>query len=236
MTNNGIPELKMILLGESGVGKTSIINQFTSGIFDEDTGSSLSAQFVSKEIEIEKLCEKIKFDIWDTAGQEQYRAIAKIFYKNAKIIILCYDITNRHSFNELKEYWYEQQTKLYVDSNPVMAVVANKSDLYNESEAINEEEGIAFAKEIGAIFQMTSAKSNSGIDQLFQNIGQKYVNRSIDFNKIEDEEKQEYDQKKTEILEQKKDAIPGNRGIKLKKKGAKKKDKDNQSNNKKSIC
>ena len=227
--------VKVVLLGESGVGKTSIINQFTSGIFDEDAVPSLSAQFVSKEIEIEKLFEKLKFDIWDTAGQEQYRAIAKIFYKNAKIIVLCYDITSRHSFKELKEYWYEQQTKMYADSNPVLAVVANKSDLYNESEAINEEEGIAFAKEIDAIFQMTSAKSNSGIDQLFQNIGLKYLNRSIDFNKIEDEEKQEYDQKKTEKIEQKKDAIPGNRGIKLKKKGAKKKDKDNQGN-KKGFC
>ena len=84
--------VKVVLLGESGVGKTCIIAQFTSGQFDPDTVTSLSAQFISKTVEFEEGQKAIKFDIWDTAGQEKYRALAKIFYKDAKAIILVYDI------------------------------------------------------------------------------------------------------------------------------------------------
>ena len=96
--------VKVVLLGESGVGKTSIIAQFTTGNFDPDVVTSLSAQYVSKTVEYDNLQKAIKFDLWDTAGQEKYRALAKIFYKDAKVIILVYDITNTRSFDELKSY------------------------------------------------------------------------------------------------------------------------------------
>ena len=187
--------LKVVLLGESGVGKTSIINQFTSGIFLQETVSSISAQFISKEMYFKDLNQTIKYEIWDTAGQEKYRAIAKIFYKNAKIIFLCYDITNYNSFIELKNYWYEQQIKIHADCNAILAIVANKNDLYQEQE-VKDEEGISFAKEIDAIFQSTSAKSDSGINTLFNNVGLKYLKSNFDFYKVEDEKKSEYEQKK----------------------------------------
>ena len=207
--------LKVVLLGESGVGKTCIINKFTSGIFDPEVVSSISAQYISKTIEFKDLKQTIKFDIWDTAGQEKFRSLAKIFYKDAKVICLCYDITSKKSFTELKEYWYEQQTKLNADADPIFAVVANKIDLY-ETLQVKEEEGKAFAKEINGIFQATSAKSNAGINNLFENIGRKYFNPNFDFNESDSKAKEEYEQKKNEKMQQqKKQAIPQSRGHKL---------------------
>ena len=138
----------MVLIGESAVGKTSIIKRFTSDKFEIDSLSSLSAQISSKEIEINS--QIYNLDIWDTAGQEKYRALVKVFYKNSKAIILVYDITNHKTFNELKNYWFPQ-TKENSDKNVVYRLVVTKSDLYDKEE-VNENEAREFAKEINAIF------------------------------------------------------------------------------------
>ena len=208
--------LKVVLLGESGVGKTCIINKFTSGIFDPEVVTSLSAQFISKSIEFKEINKTIKFDIWDTAGQEKFRSLAKIFYKDAKVICLCYDITSKKSFNELKEYWYEQQVKLNSDGQPIFAVVANKIDLY-ETQQVSDEEGKEFAREIGGIFQATSAKSDAGIGNLFENIGKKYFNPDFDTNEVENKKKKEYEEKKMKEKNQQKkqNTFTANRGVKL---------------------
>ena len=207
--------IKVVLLGEAGVGKTCIISQFISNVFDPDTISSLSAQFISKQIELKDIKKIIKYDIWDTAGQERFRALAKIFYKDAKVICLCYDITSKKSFEELKDYWYEQQTKLNVDGDPIYAVVANKNDLYETSQ-VNDEDGKAFAKSINGIFQSTSAKSDNGITTLFENIGHRYFDPSFDSNEKDNIEKKEYEKKKAE-KEAQKNVPPQTqrRGVKL---------------------
>ncbi len=207
-------KLKVVLLGESGVGKTSIISQFISGIFNSDSMSSLSAQYITQVVELKDINKVIKFDIWDTAGQEKFRALAKIFYKDAKVICLCYDISSRNSFVELKDFWYEQQVKLNASSDPIFAVVANKSDLYDKSQ-VPDEEGKAFAKEINGIFQSTSAKSNTGIHTLFDNIARKYFDPNFDTNEKENKEKQEYEKKKLEKQHQKTQQQPQTRGVKL---------------------
>ena len=206
--------VKVVLLGEAGVGKTCIISQFISGVFDPDTISSLSAQFISKTIEFKDINKTIKFDIWDTAGQEKFRALAKIFYKDAKVICLVYDITSHKSFEALKEFWYEQQTKLNVDGDPIYAVVANKNDLY-ESQQVNEEEAKEFAKSINAIYQSTSAKSNSGIATLFDNIGHRFFDPNFNTKEIESKEKQEYEKKKNEKAQKKTQPQLQTRGVKL---------------------
>ena len=193
--------VKVVLLGEAGVGKTCIISQFISGVFDPDTISSLSAQFITKTLDYKKYNKSLKFEIWDTAGQERFRSLAKIFYKDAKVICLVYDITSKKSFDELKNFWYEQQTKLNVDGEPIFAVVGNKYDLYESKQV--EEEAKNFAKSIGAIFQYTSAKEASGINKLFNNIGEKYFDPSIDINEQESKDKELYEQKKLQKAQQK---------------------------------
>ena len=186
--------LKVVLLGQSGVGKTCIINKFTTGIYDPEVVTSITAQFISKTIEFKDYKQSIKFDIWDTAGQEKYKSLAKNFYKDARVICLCYDITSKRSFVELKDYWYEQQTKLNADGDPIFAVVANKRDLY-EIQQVSDEEGKKFAREINAIFQSTSAKSDYGISQLFENIGRRYFDPNFNIDDTENKEKIEYEKK-----------------------------------------
>ena len=182
--------LKTVLLGEIGVGKTSLIKQFTNNTFDENISSSISSQYSSKIITINRLNKDIKFDLWDTAGQEIYRSLAKLFYKNAKIIIFVYDITNKNSFEGLKKYWYKK-VSTNSDKNAILALVGNKNDLYNNQQ-VNDNEAIEFAETIGAIFQVTSAKSNIGIDKLFQNIGIKYLDPEFNYKNEEENEKNIY--------------------------------------------
>ena len=99
---------KVVLIGESGVGKTSIIARYTTNTFKSQLAITSGANFVTKNIIMEDENKSIKYDIWDTAGQERYRALAKVFYKNAAICILVYDITRKSSFDELKNYWIKE--------------------------------------------------------------------------------------------------------------------------------
>ena len=99
---------KVILVGESGVGKTCIIVRFVSEEYKEQTISTTGASYASKIMEFKEYKNALQFQIWDTAGQEKYRGLTKLFYKDAKIVILVYDMTNRRSFDEIKNYWYNQ--------------------------------------------------------------------------------------------------------------------------------
>ena len=98
---------KVILIGETGVGKTCIIVRFISDEF-KDTISTTGASYASKIIDFEEYKKKVQYQIWDTAGQEKYRGLTKIFYKDARIVILVYDVTRRATFEEIKNYWYNQ--------------------------------------------------------------------------------------------------------------------------------
>ena len=204
--------VKVVLLGESGVGKTSIISQFTTNKFNPRCATSVSAQFTSKTVEFPELGKTIKFDIWDTVGQEKYRSLAKIFYKDAKVIILVYDILNVFSFNALKEFWYKETTD-NADNDPIFAVVANKIDLYQEQKVDNND-GKAFADEIQAIFQTTSAMSNSGIKNLFDNIGKKYIMPDYDYKASDKQAMEAYLKKKNDENNKTKTE---NKGVKLNK-------------------
>ena len=106
MTENKI--CKVILVGESGVGKTCIIVRFVSEEYKEETISTTGASYASKIMEFSDYKKSIQFQIWDTAGQEKYRGLTKLFYKDARIVILVYDMTRRKSFDEIKNYWYNQ--------------------------------------------------------------------------------------------------------------------------------
>jgi small GTP-binding protein len=188
--------VKVVLLGESGVGKTSIISQFTSNQFNPRVPTSVSAKFVSKIIDFPKYNKKIKFDIWDTVGQEKYRSLAKIFYKDAKIIVFVFDITKRKSFEGIKDFWYNE-TQNNADNNPILAIVGNKIDLYNNRD-IDIDEGQAYADEIRAIFQTTSALSNSGISNLFNHLGKKFFIPEYNYKSGDKEAQENYMRKKKE--------------------------------------
>ena len=108
MSEDGKPlNVKVVLLGESGVGKTSIILRYITNLFNPRQFPTQGASYVSKIIEVKKN-QKIKFELWDTAGEEKYRAIARIFYQNASVCILVYDITRKTSFDEIKNFWVNE--------------------------------------------------------------------------------------------------------------------------------
>jgi small GTP-binding protein len=104
---NALP-CKVVLIGESGVGKTSIISRYISNKFSSALNPTPGANFTTRTVSIEGSNQLIKFEVWDTAGQEKYRALAKVFYKNSQVCILVYDITRKESFNELKNYWINE--------------------------------------------------------------------------------------------------------------------------------
>ena len=202
--STNVETVKVVLLGESGVGKTSITTQFTEKSFNEEFVTSASATFVSKTLEFEEFKKAIKFEIWDTAGQERFRSLAKIFYKDAKVVILVYDITDERSYNEMASYWYEQ-VKNNANEGVILAVVANKSDLYQRQQ-VPDERGQEFASQIKAIFQLTSAKSDTGITNLFENIGKKFFDPNFNLEEVERKAKEEYKKKKQEENMKKKDS------------------------------
>ena len=148
-------EIKVILLGEAGVGKTSIISRYVENKFSDDVMSSTAMTYVQKEVTIDKT--KIQLNIWDTVGQEKYRSLSKLFFKDTKIVILVYSITSIESFEGLK-YW-SNLYKETIGDEAVLGVAANKSDLYMEQE-VPDAKGEEFAKENGGIFSLISAKDN----------------------------------------------------------------------------
>jgi len=160
----------IIFLGESGVGKTSIIKLLTNGKFDPNEKPSFAPKFVRKTFEF---FDKSVFhnDIWDNAGEYKYRSLSTVYLKNAKAVILVYNVTDEKSFIELKDYWYDL-AKQKTHKDTVFAVVANKSDLYGQKQVANET-GEEFAKKIGALFFSTSAKDDSSFDDFIRTINLK---------------------------------------------------------------
>ena len=180
---------KLVLIGDCGVGKTCIISRFTTGEFNKNVVSTDGAVYARKKIEYPHLGKTLDLDIWDTAGQEKYKSLTKFFYKDAAMIILVYDITNRASFENLKNVWYKE-IKENGDKHVILGIAGNKCDLY-ENEQVNEKEAREFAKSINAIFALTSAQDNNGIDKLFEDIGNKFLDPKFQQNlQIEENEKE----------------------------------------------
>ena len=182
-----VESFKVVLIGESGVGKTSIITQFIDQTFQEDQQSTTGGTFSTKSV----VCDNgktLKFEIWDTAGQERYRALTKMFYKDANAAVLVYDITRKDSFEEIQNYWSNQ----IKESSPpgiILAVAANKSDLIDH-EAVDEEQARKFAEDLGAIFVSTTATQIDPVNDLFIQIAKKYTG-SNEIKIKDDDEAQE---------------------------------------------
>jgi small GTP-binding protein len=172
MSNNNITEIKLILLGESGVGKTCIINRYIHDTFFSGEIPNINVKTIEKTLIINK--KKIKLNIWDTVSQEKYRAISKLFYNNTQILILVYEIINRKSFEEL-DYW----RNLFYEFNGddvIVGVAGNKEDLFLEKE-VDEEEGKKYSREINATFAQLSAKTNrKGINDFIMKLVIRYLN------------------------------------------------------------
>ncbi len=164
---------KVIFVGDSSVGKSCIINRYINDSFQNQV-VTLGCNSLLKTITIDKY--NIKFDIWDTAGMEKFRSLNAQFYKDANIVILVYEIINLNSFNSIKDYWYKD---IIANSNKniILGLIGNKSDLYLDKEEVSEEEARNYAKEINAIFKLTSALNGNGINELFEILAKEYIKK-----------------------------------------------------------
>ena len=180
---------KIVLVGDAGSGKTCIIHRYVNNKFEKSQMTTACPSVCTKTISYPEYNKTINFDIWDTAGQEIYRSISKLFYKGASIGFLVYDVTNKNSFKSIKDYWYNQ-LKENTESDIIFNIVGNKIDLY-ELEQVTEEEGKNFAKSINAGFYLTSAKNNVRISELFLESGKKFIdpNFNSELNKNNDEKR-----------------------------------------------
>lgn len=222
---------KVVLIGESGVGKTSVISRFVNNSFDNEVISTTGASYAVKILTFDEYQGKsVKYEIWDTAGQEKYRGLTKIFYKDAKIAILIYDITNAKSYEELKNYWVNQLQ----ENGPkdiIIGIAGNKCDLFEEEE-VPEMDAREFSNKIGAFYHLTSASASIGINDLFYELGKKFLDPGYTRNNIDTkdmkgagEEGKDGGQNKEEVHEERE------KGVKLKKDSA-----DDKKKEKKKCC
>ena len=164
--------IKIVIVGQSSVGKTALINQYMNKIFID---AAITTIGTDKFIKIEKINNsEIKLNIWDTAGQERFRSLSPLFLKGSNIVIMVYDITNKESFDELDTFWKEKIKDN--TSNIILGLAANKSDLY-ESEVVTIEEAKNFAKNNNAFFFETTAKNYESTRLLFIELVTKYIEK-----------------------------------------------------------
>ncbi|XP_037075800.1 ras-related protein Rab-18-B-like [Pollicipes pollicipes] len=162
--------LKILIIGESGTGKSSLLLRFVDNTFDPDQSATIGVDFKVKTINVEG--NRVKLAIWDTAGQERFRTLTPSYYRGAQGVILVYDVANRVSFSKLDMWLNELQT--YANrSNIVKMLVGNKID--KEERVVSRQEGMAFARRHQMLHIESSAKTREGVQLAFEELVQKII-------------------------------------------------------------
>ena len=171
--------LKFIIIGDSSVGKSNILSVYNDGQFNEKLQPSIGVEFIAKNIEIEQT--KFRLQIWDTAGQESFLSMTKVYYKNSCCAFIVYDITEKKSFNHV-EFWLNE-LKNEAPESILYVLIGNKNDL-NEKRVISYEQGNEYAKKHKMMFFETSAKNKIEIDNIFKETV-KCINKNIQEGKYD---------------------------------------------------
>ena len=158
--------LKVVLVGDTKVGKSCILSRFVQGTFDREMPATIGAAFLTKVITTSN--GNVRLQLWDTAGQEKFRSLAPMYYRSAAVAVLVYDVTSKESLDGLEAWAAEIADK--APHNIKLVVIGNKIDL-EEERAISTQVGKEFADQLNAsLFQETSAKSGEGINEVFNQI------------------------------------------------------------------
>lgn len=168
MSSGRVCHFKLVLLGDTAVGKSCLVVRFVRDEFFEFQEPTIGAAFLTQSVALESAT--VKFEIWDTAGQERYRSLAPMYYRGAAAAIVVYDITNKESFNGAKSWVKELQRR--GDPNVVIALAGNKEDLVNKRK-VEFQEAQQYAEENGILHMETSAKNATNVKSLFQEIALK---------------------------------------------------------------
>ena len=175
-TKEEYTQYKIILLGDSGVGKTAIINRYCKELFSNDMDPTIGVNFQAKYIEVNG--KTIKLAIWDTAGQEKFRTITRQFYRKVDGAILVYDITDRQSLINLEEVWIPE-LNANVSQGCQLMLVGNKSDLKDDpslqDKIVPKEDGENVARKNATLFVEASAKNSDNVKNLFEELVQRLV-------------------------------------------------------------
>ncbi|CAL1263491.1 unnamed protein product [Larinioides sclopetarius] len=163
--------VKTCVIGSQGVGKTSMIYQLSMKQFKTNVTPTIGASFSCKVIDVDSYT--IRFQIWDTAGQETYKSMLPMYYRKANLAIVVFDITCYESYSSLPK-WIEELQK-NADNNCVICIVGNKLDLEHKR-AVDRNKAAHFAKSIGALYFETSAKTNEGIMDVFIHVARQMIN------------------------------------------------------------
>ena len=173
--------MKLILVGDSGVGKTNILSKYLKNDFDPDSKATVGVEFGTKNIEIDN--KRIKVQIWDTAGQERYKSITSTYYKGAKGAFIVYDITRKSSFDNIDKWIGDLKNN--GDENMIVYLVGNKSDL-NDMREVRKDEAMTKSEKFNIAFSETSALYGDNIHKIFQDLMEKvYINfyRNVNTNR-----------------------------------------------------
>ena len=177
---------KIVIIGDSGVGKTNLIGRYLKNEYKEDSKATVGVEFGEKKYEINGL--KIKAQIWDTAGQERYRAITSMYYKGAKGAFIVFDLSSKSTFQNV-EKWFNEIKKT-ADPTINLILIGNKSDLKDKRQ-ISTEEGENKAKEMNVPYLETSALNADNVDKVFDLLIQEITKKMK--KEIEEEEYEEND-------------------------------------------
>ncbi|CAK9108217.1 unnamed protein product [Durusdinium trenchii] len=169
-TNDYDHLVKLLLLGDSAVGKSSLLMRFCESKFDANFVLTIGVDFKWKQVERQQ--RKLKIQVWDTAGQERFRTITPAYYRAAMGVVICYDITDKASFEHI-DYWL-QQLEQHGDEGVQRVLVGNKADL-EENRKVSKEEGQQLAAQYNMKFFETSAKSGQDVDEAFLSIADDVV-------------------------------------------------------------
>ena len=164
--------LKYIVIGDSAVGKSNLLLRYAHDRFNDEYQATIGVEFGAKNVEINDQIYRIQ--IWDTAGQENFRSITRAYYKNSVCALVVYDITNRESFNHIQS-WIED-CKSQSPKTVILVLVGNKSDLNSERQ-VNYDEGMELANKNKMIFYETSAKTGSNVEDIFLKSAENISNR-----------------------------------------------------------
>eukprot|EP00884_Botryococcus_braunii_P006257 jgi/Botrbrau1/15632/Bobra.4_1s0017.1 len=169
-----VPRVKLVLLGDSGVGKSCLVLRYVRGQFDPSSKVTVGAAFMSHSVKLPSGA-TIKFEIWDTAGQERYASLAPLYYRGASAAAVVYDITSAESFQKAK-HWVSELHK-NASGDIVIILVGNKTDLV-EQRAVSTEEGQEYADSNSMLFVETSAKTAANVTTIFDTVAQRIAGSS----------------------------------------------------------
>ena len=158
--------VKILLVGDSGVGKSSLLARFISDSFDE-LSPTVGVDFKLKHVDVDGT--RLKLTVWDTAGQERFRTLTSSYYRGAHGVVFVYDVTSRESFENARETWRKEVEMYGTIANSVKIVIGNKIDKEDER-TVAREEGVAFAKEYGCLFLECSAKTKVRVAEAFDEL------------------------------------------------------------------